>query len=48
MKSQLLSAYQALRLLSGKADGFYLGKYRLLDIPAKAGWGWCTSPNRSQ
>lgn len=39
VKSQLLSAYQALRLLSGKADGFYLGKYRLLDILGQGGMG---------
>lgn len=39
VKSQLLSAYQALRLLSGKSDGFYLGKYRLLDVLGQGGMG---------
>ena len=39
VKCQILSAYQALRLLAGKADGFYLGKYRLLDVLGQGGMG---------
>ncbi len=39
VKSQILTLYQVQRLMSGKCDGFYLGKYKLLDLLGRGGMG---------
>lgn len=39
IKSRLLTLYQAHRLLRGQTDGFYLGKYKLLEVLGRGGMG---------
>ncbi len=39
LKGNLLTAFQAQRLLSGASEGFYLGKYKLLDLLGRGGMG---------
>ncbi len=39
VKSGLVTAWQARRLLTGKAAGFYVGRYKLLDLIGSGGMG---------
>ena len=39
VKSQVLTTYQVQRLMAGSSGGFYLGKYKLLDLLGRGGMG---------
>lgn len=38
-RSNVLTPYQAARLLNGEADGFYLAKFKILDVLGRGGMG---------
>ncbi len=39
IKSQIVTLYQAQRLLAGMAEGFYLGKYKIMELLGRGGMG---------
>ena len=39
VKSQVLTSYQVQRLMAGNSGGFYLGKYKVLDLLGRGGMG---------